>query len=587
MSELSVQGDGRVRFAQQADVDLFVQTLERYERGELTPDQWRSFRLLNGVYGQRQEGRQMLRVKLPLGIASSDQLRTLARMAETYTDGRAHVTTRQNFQFYGLKLDDAPAAMTMCAEAGITTREACGHSVRNVTSNPLAGVDPSEPFDVTPFAEALVRHFLRGPLSSSLPRKFKIAFEGSTRDAMRGPIHDIAFFARVEGGKLGFRVLVAGGTSTLPRSAQPLVEFVEAGEILGLSDAVVRVFHRFGERGNKHKARMKWLVKSLGWEEFQRRVLDEWAAVKAEGAAALPFDPQSPPVAPVVSGAREEIAPREGFAVWRRTNVIAQKQSGLFAAVISVPLGDLTPDQLRALAALAERFSDGTIRTTIDQNLVLRHVHGVSLASLHAELTLLGLARSGAGSFADVTTCAGAHTCAIAVTASRGMAELLNAHLAGHASARGEAQGFDDASIKVSGCPNGCGQHHIASIGLQGGMRKLGGRALPLYQLTVGGGTVADAQGAPAGSRFGRLVGKYPARRVPAVIDRLLGLWEGERQAGERLDDFLARAPIDNVRKALADLAEIDEATATELDWVDPGQSGPFVVSEGEAECAA
>jgi sulfite reductase beta subunit-like hemoprotein len=508
-------------------------------------------------------------------------------MAERYTDGRAHITTRQNFQFYGLTLETAPAAMTMCAEAGITTREACGHSVRNVTSNPLAGVDPSEPFDVTPFAEALVRHFLRGPLSSSLPRKFKIAFEGSTRDAMRGPIHDIAFFARVEGGKLGFRVLVAGGTSTLPRSAQALVDFVEAGEILGLSDAVVRIFHRFGERGNKHKARMKWLVKTLGWEEFQRRVIAEWEVVKAEGAARLPFDPQNPPVETVVSGARESIAPRAGFESWRRTNAIAQKQPGLYAAVVSVPLGDLTPNQLRALAALAERFSDGTVRTTIDQNLVIRHVHEVSLAALHAELELLTLGRSGAGTFADVTTCAGAHTCAIAVTASRGMAELLNEHLAGHASARGEATGFDDAGIKISGCPNGCGQHHIASIGLQGGMRKLGGRALPLYQLSVGGGTVADAQGAPSGSRFGRLVGKYPARRIPQVVDRLLGLWETERQAGERLDDFLARVSIDEVRKQLADLAEIDETTATELDWVDPGQSGEFVVGEGEAECAA
>ncbi len=587
MSELTPHGEGRLQFAKQSDVDRFVETLERYERGELTADQWRSFRLLNGVYGQRQEGQQMLRVKLPLGRASSAQLRSLADMTDRYTNGRAHVTTRQNFQFYGLTLETAPAAMTLCAEAGITTREACGHSVRNITANPLAGVDPSEPFDITPYAEGLVRHFLRGPLSASLPRKFKIAFEGSTRDAMKGAIHDIAFFARSEGGTRGFRVLVAGGTSTLPRSAPALVDFVEAGEILGLSDAIVRVFHRDGERGNKQKARMKWLVKSIGWEAFKERVLAEWEVVKSEGAARLTFDAQHPPEEPVVLGALVEEPAREGFAAWQRTNVLAQKQPGLFAATVTIPLGDLTSAQLRAIADLSERFSDGTVRTTIDQNLVFRHVREASLPALHGALADLALGRSGAGTFADVTTCAGAHTCAIAVTASRGMAELLNDHLASHAVARGEVAGFEEAGIKVSGCPNGCGQHHVAAIGLQGGMRKIGGRPLPLYQLTVGGGTVADATGAPVGSRFGRLVGKVPARRVPAVIERILGLWERERQAAETLDAFLVRVPIDAVKKAIGELFEIDEQTATDTDFVDPGQNEPFSVSEGEAECAA
>lgn len=590
MTDLTPHSDGHLKFATQSDVDLFVETLERYERGELTPDQWRSFRLLNGVYGQRQVGQQMLRVKLPLGRASADQLRTLAQVAETYANGRAHVTTRQNFQFYGLSLATAPEAMTLCAEAGITTREACGHSVRNVTSNPLAGVDPSEPFDVTPFADGLVRHFLRGPLSSSLPRKFKIAFEGSTRDAMRGPIHDIAFFARVENGTRGFRVLAAGGTSTLPRSAQPIVEFVEAGEILGLSDAIVRVFHREGERNNKQKARMKWLVKSIGWDAFKERVLAEWELVKQEGAPRFAFDPANAPQEVVVSGAIVNLdapAPRSGFASWRRTNAVAQKQPGLFAAFVTLRLGDLSPSQLRALASIAERFSDGTVRTTIDQNLVLRHIPGASLPALHAALDDLALGASGAGTFADVISCAGAHTCAVAVTASRGLAERLNAHLLDHAVARGEAKGFDDASIKVSGCPNGCGQHHVASIGFQGGMRKVGGRALPLYQLTVGGGSVADAQGTPAGSRFGRLVGKVPAHRVPAALDRILGLWERERTSGEKLDDFLARTPIDAVKKAIGELFDIDETTALESDFIDLGQSEAFSVTEGEAECAA
>ena len=280
-------------------------------------------------------------------------------------------------------------------------------------------------------------------------------------------------------------------------------------------------------------------------------------------------------------------APRSGFAAWRRTNAVVQKQPGLFAAFVTLRLGDLNPSQLRALASIAERFSDGTVRTTIDQNLVLRHITGASLPALHAALDDLSLGESGAGTLADVISCAGAHTCAVAVTASRGLAERLNAHLQGHAVARGEATGFDDASIKVSGCPNGCGQHHVASIGFQGGMRKIGGRALPLYQLTVGGGSVPDAQGTLAGSRFGRLVGKVPAHRVPAALDRILGLWERERTSGEKLDDFLARTPIDGVKKAIGELFDIDETTALESDFIDLGQSEAFSVTEGEAECAA
>ncbi len=453
MSEETSQGDGRLHFSNPGDIDRFVETLERYERGELTPEAWRSFRLLHGVYGQRQEGQQMLRVKLPLGRVSAAQLRVIADFTERFTTGRAHVTTRQNFQFYGLTLETAPAAMSLLAEAGLTTREACGHSVRNVTAGPLAGVDPEEPFDTTPYAEALVRHLLRGPLSASLPRKFKIAFEGSSRFAMRGSIHDLAFFARVVEGRRGFRVLVGGGTSTLPRSALEIVEFVEADEFLGIGDAILRVFHREGERTNKNKARLKWLVASLGAEEFRRRALAEWALVRSEGPARLPFDGQAPPEEVVTAGGLQIAAERAGFAAWRRTNVTPQKQPGLFAATVTLPLGDLDSTQLRALADLSERLSDGTLRTTVDQNLVVRHVRGESLEALHGTLVDLGLGRSGAGTLADITTCAGAHTCAIAVTASRGLGAILGDHLAGHPVATGEAEGFAGVDLKVSGCP--------------------------------------------------------------------------------------------------------------------------------------
>jgi len=575
MSENAFQ-IGRVGFADQADVDLFVATLERYEKGELDADAWRAFRLLNGVYGQRQEGVQMLRVKIPQGILNATQMRRAAQIARQH-GGRAHVTTRQNFQFYFLPLAEAEDAMRRLAEVGLTSKEACGHSVRNVTAPPLAGVDPDEIFDVTPYADALAHHFIRGPRSSSLPRKFKIAFEGSPRGEARAAINDLAFVAGLTAdGRRTFRVLVGGGTSTLARVAAVLVAELPAGELLGIAEAVVRVFHAEGERKNRAKARIKWLIKKLGWPAFQARVLAEYELVKQAGSPSLPFDAQSPPElalpAPRLDVVGAEVA---GFAVWRRTNVLQQKQAGRVAATVTLRLGDLLPEQLESLATLSERFSDGTVRTTVEQNLVFRHVTIAALPSLYRELAAMSLGSPGAGSLADVTSCAGADTCAIAVTASRGMGALITDAFADSAIVRGEEPGLDGAQIKVSGCPNGCGQHHIASIGLQGGMRKVGGRALPLYHLSVGGGP----------SRFARLVGKIPARRGALAVERLLSVWR-KRGGGVGFDAWLAEVPVEELRVELRDLFDIDERSAVEADFVDLGQTGAFVIGEGEAECA-
>lgn len=573
------EGVGRVGFADVADIERFVGMLEKYERGETTPDEWRAFRLTNGVYGQRQMGVQMLRVKVPQGVLEVPKLLRLADVAERY-GGRAHVTTRQCIQFYELPLPEVEAVLRSLAEVDLTTKEACGHSVRNVVAGPLAGVDPDELFDVVPYAEALTHYFLRGPRSSSLPRKFKVAFEGSPRDDARAAINDLAFVAtHTPDGKRAFDVLVGGGTSTLARAGQVIAAAVPAKDILGLAEAVVRVYHRDGERGNKAKARIKWLIKKIGFDELRTRVLAVWAEVRAEGAATLGFDPEAPPalvlpeIAPIAAPAGIDPV---AFATWRRTNTFAQKQPGRFAASVTLRLGDLTPRQLRGLAAIVPRFSDGTLRTTVDQNVVIRHVPEAALAALYVELAKLLLADPGAGTFADVTSCAGADTCAIAVTASRGMGALLTDALAGSDAQTGAEPGFLGAQIKVSGCPNGCGQHHIASIGLQGGMRKIGDRAAPLYQISIGGGT----------GRFARLVGKIAARRAPAVVERIIGQWRKGRTEGETLDAYLARVPVDEIKAAIAELFDFDEKNATEEDFVDLGQTGPFVVGEGEAECA-
>ena len=593
-SELPIEKDpmtqspylpGRLGFANADDIDEFVATLRRYERGELSADAWRAFRLVRGVYGQRQPEVQMLRVKIPQGILGPPQLRALAHVAHVYGDERCHITTRQNAQFYQLRLSQAEAAMRDLAAAGLTTREACGHSVRNVTACPLAGVDAAAVFDVTPYADALTRHLLRGPLSSTLPRKFKIAFEGCHRDCVKAAINDLGFLARRDAqGRRGFLVLCGGGTSTLPRSGPTLVPFLPAAELFGLSEAVVRVFHREGDRKNKKKARLKWVIQRLGFAAFRAAVLTEWAAIKEKGAPALPFDPDSPPVEPMPPALSPPIVPPPpgpDYAAFVRTNVVRQLQPGRVAVLVRLRLGDLNTAQLLSLAELVVQFADGTLRTTADQNLVLRHVPESAVPALYQALQGLSLAESGAGTFADVVSCPGADTCALAVTTSRGMGRLLGEHLATQPS----EPGTQGARIHISGCPNGCGQHHVATIGLQGALRKIGNRPVPAYQLTVGGGQNGDA------ALFGRLIGKVPARRGPAAVDRLLALWRSERLADESLQAFYARVPIDRVRRELTDLLELNETELTPEDFIDLGQQTPFTVADEETEvvgeCAA
>lgn len=584
---------GRLGFASVDDVDEFAATLRRYERGELSADAWRAFRLVRGVYGQRQTAAgqdvQMLRVKIPQGILGAAQLRALAHVATRYADGRCHLTTRQNAQFYQLRLAEVEAAMRDLLAAGLTTREACGHSVRNITACPLAGVDAAAVFDVTPYADALTRHLLRGPLSSTLPRKFKIAFEGCHRDCVKAAINDLGFVARRgpgPGGERGFLVLCGGGLSTLPRSGPVLVPFLPAADLFSISEAVVRVFHREGDRTNKHKARLKWVIQRLGFPAFREMVLAEWEALRGAGAPSLPFDPEAPPVAeepPPPPSAREPwgaLGSDPACDAWRRSNVVPQVQPGRISALVTLRLGDLSAAQLLGLADLCERFGEGALRTTADQNLALRHVPAPAVPALFSALGALDLAEGGAGTFADVVSCPGADTCALAVTASRGMGRLLGDHLRSRGPEPGDP-GIEGARVHISGCPNGCGQHHLATIGLQGALRKIGGRPVPAYQLTIGGG------GDDNGARFGRLIGKVPARRVPAAVDRLVDLWRRERRPDEPLREFGARVPIDLVRRTLADLLEADERTIGPADYVDLGQEAPFLVGSGIGECAA
>jgi sulfite reductase (NADPH) hemoprotein beta-component len=611
MHDLNDQASRNRSFAEQADVDLFLSTLGKFERGEIGAEQWRAFRLLHGTYGQRQPGDlSMLRVKLPQGVVLAPQLEALAEVAERFSRGFGHITTRQNVQFHFVRLRDVEPALRLLADAGVTTREACGNSVRNITACPYAGVAPDELFDPTPYAEAMTRHFLRHPLSSSLPRKFKIAFEGCRDDHALTAIHDIGVRAQLrhEGGRArrGFRVRVGGGTATLPTSAGVLVEFLPAGELLALAEAVVRVFHRLGDRQRRQANRMKFLIRQLGWERFRTEVEAELAAVSAAGAPALPFPPENPPVEEAPAGARpeppsaDELAARAGrtplrgpgvvpavgrdpaddaaFAAWRATNVRQQRQRGYATAAVTLALGDVTADQLRILADLSRSYGDGAARVTQSQDLVLRWVREADLRGLFERLAAAGLGKDGADTIADVVSCPGAESCKLAVTASRGLGRLLEQHLRARPDLVAAAR---DLTIKMSGCPNGCSQHHVAAIGLQGSARKVGGRAAPQYFVLLGGG-VDDA-----GARFGRLAAKIPARRVPEAVERLLALHRARRSEGEGAAAFFARVPVEEVKSALAGLGELTAETAAPEDFVDLGEDREFRPESMEGECAA
>ena len=605
-------GRTRLSFADNAEIDEFVATLDKFERGELTPDQWRAYRLVRGTYGQRQQGDfSMLRVKIPQGVLSSGQLSALADVAENYSRGFGHITTRQNLQFHFVKLHDVEKAMRRLADSGLTTREACGNSVRNITGCPYAGVASDEVFDVTPYAEALTRYLLRHPLSSSLPRKFKIAFEGCAEDHALTPINDLGWRACVRGingsAERGFRLTVGGGTAILCASGRLLYDFLPAGEIFNVAEAILRVFHRFGDREHKQRNRMKFLIRELGWERWRAEVDEALQAFRASGGAALPFDPQRPPVeeapedtrpAPPATadsavrasssklrgpGLIPEVAPvlspaKADLWQWLRTNVRRQKQHGYSLATVTVPMGDLTGEQMRLLGDLAQAYGDGSVRVTSEQDLVIRWVPHADVPHLYLRLAAAGLGLPGANTVSDVASCPGAESCRLAVTQSRGLGKLIGDHLRHRPELTEIAS---DLKIKISGCPNGCGQHHIAGIGLQGSVRKLGSRVVPQYFLMLGG-AVADE-----GARFARLAAKIPARRIPIALERLIELYRVDRRQGESATEFFGRVELARVKSLLGDLEQMTIEDALPSDFIDLSEETEFKPETQAGECAS
>jgi sulfite reductase beta subunit-like hemoprotein len=578
------------RFASGKDIEEFVAMLEAYERGEVRPDDFKTFRLGRGIYGQRQDDVQMIRVKIPQGALDGAQLRALAAVGRDYSRGFGHVTTRQNVQFHFVKMAVVPEALRVMEAVGLTTREACGNTVRNVTACPMAGVCTTEPFDVTPYGEAVTRFFLRNPICQALPRKFKIALSGCPTDCAMGAMHDIGVVARTREAdgrrEIGFKVVIGGGLSVSPQDAWVLHEFLPPERLLPVCEAVVRVFDRTGNRKNRGQARMKYAIRKMGWEAFKAEIDKEAAGIPAtrdpEAERYLEDGRPDRPEAPEDLHARTTSAGSAAFRAWAATNARPQRQRGYSMAFVTLPRGDITSAQMEAIADLIETYGNGTLRTAQDQNLLLRWVRSEDLPALHARLLAIGLGLGEAGRLLDPTSCPGAESCKIAVTGSRELALAVKQTLDAAAGNGGKdlIAAAADLRIKVSGCPNSCGQHHVAGLGFHGAAKNVGGRVVPAYQMLLGGSVDG------AGAHFGRRSVKIPARRVPEAITRLLALFRDERGPEETALAFFKRVPLERVEAAVADLVTFNAADLTPEDYMDLGSSEPFKVEMGEGECA-
>src|SRR5258706_2617032 len=588
-------GRARLDFATEHDIDEFVETLRKFETGDMPAEQWRRFRLVRGTYGQRQDGVQMMRVKAPQGIVSASQMRAFAGVASRYSRGFCHITTRQNIQFHFVLLKNVESAMRELADEGLTTREACGNSVRNITGCPYAGTSENEIFDPTPYAEATTRYFLRHPLSGVLPRKFKIAFEGCTEDHAVTSINDIGWRARIVNGRKGWKVTVAGGTSIMPVNGYVLYEFLPVEEMLEVAEAIVRAFHKYGDYQHPQRNRMKFVIRAIGWDAFRAKFEEELEGFRREGGARLPFDPaktapeQAPDWEPAAPPTLQHVAamastPMRGpgiypgtvrlqplsdtYVRWLRRNVTSQRQKAFYHVTVRLLLGDFTAGQMRVLADLAEAYADGSMRLTVEQNVLFRWVKKESLEPFYQRLAAADLSEPDALTLSDVVSCPGAESCRLAVTQSRGLGRVLTEYF----SARPDlVDAVPSGNIRISGCPNGCGQHHIGSLGFQGSVRKVGGKALPQYFVLVGGGT------SDQGAHFGKVVAKIPARRITAAAGRLIDPYREQRQTErEDLGAFYLRIAPSVATERLKDLIEVDASQTTPDDFIDLGESQAF-----------
>ena len=581
--------------AQQADIEKFEEQLARYRSGELDPEVFRVYRLTNGIYGQRQGGEnQMVRVKIPAGVLSPAQLDMLAHISENYSRGWGHITTRQNVQFHFVQLDDIPKVLSCLASVGLTTREACGDTVRNVQGCHLAGACPHEVLDITEWANATYRHFLHNPIAQRLPRKFKINFSGCATDCGQAMFNDIGIIAatRPTGGgnapERGFRVYVAGGLGANPHPAIALEDFTTREELLPTLEACVRVFDHDGNRDNKLRARMKWLTDTLGIDELRRRIFRErrfllasasWpggipeeVAERGDEPAGLSSEVEATPMG---QGTPVRLRRPGNYERWSDANVVRGVANGSVSAYAWARLGDITTGQFRALADIARDFR-AEVRITNRQNLVFRDLTEGQLPQLFARLEEIDMALPGAELARDVVACPGADTCNLAVTQSRGLADAIGNRL--------EEEGLADLGgvrTNISGCPNSCGQHHAFDIGFFGAERRAHDQSAPGYQMLLGGYVGQEK------IHFGKRALRLPAKNAPEAVVRVVRRFADERDAGELFHQWLDRSGgAKEVALSLKDLDTFPAPDEAPEFYVDFGETGPYEVLLGDSECA-
>jgi sulfite reductase (ferredoxin) len=568
----------KINTAAKKDILELEKKIAEFGKGIIPEDKFKHFRLTRGVYGQRQTGVQMIRIKLPFGKITAAQLRKITDVSDKYSTGNLHLTTRQDIQLHYVKLNDSPQLWAELEQENITLREACGNTVRNVTASATAGIDKEEPFDVSPYAHAFAQYFLRNPVTQDMGRKIKVAFSSSEKDSAHTYFHDLGFIPEIktENGKLirGFKVLIGGGLGAQAITAQTAYEFLEEDKVIPFSEAVLRVFDRYGERTKRFKARLKFLIQEIGLDEFLNLTQKEQKALKNKTYKINTSNTESPLIEKPIS---EELPSAiQKYENWLRSNMFEQKQTGYYGVYIKVTLGDIHSSIARKLADIVTQLAADDIRVTINQGLLLRFVRKENLPALFNSLDKIGLANPGFDSTHDITTCPGSDTCNLAVTNSTELALALENVLKEEYP---ELIHESNIKIKISGCMNSCGQHMAAQIGFHGSSIKNGTLVAPAMQVVLGGGI------APDGSHtIAEKIVKLPTKRIPEALRLLLNDYESNSKNGEYFNDYFYRSGKNYFYQLLKPLAELKDALPEIfIDWKSQEAYKPEI---GVGECA-
>jgi sulfite reductase (ferredoxin) len=575
-TEIENISKGKTALVEKDIIDL-EKKIRLFKEGKINPEKFRSLRLARGVYGQRQQGVQMIRIKLPFGRVSAKQLLRIADISDEYSNGNLHLTTRQDIQIHHVSLDRTPELWAKLEEDDITLREACGNTVRNVTASPEAGIDPDELFDVTPYAKAVFEYFLRKPFGQELGRKIKIAFSNNDKDTAFTYIHDFGFIPRIENEEKGFKVLIGGGLGAQPFLAQTAYEFLHEDKLIPFIEASIRVFDRYGERASRHKARLKYLINKIGLQEFLNLIHREEKALLVKAFKIITIEKESIPQLRTALPSNFPANDPKAYESWTKTNVFEQKQKGLYGVYVKIQLGNISTGTARSFAAIAKVFADPSdIRITINQGFLLRNVGKEELPFLFNELDKLQLTTPGFNSVGDITACPGTDTCNLAISNSTNISvelekviyeeypELIYNH---------------DIKIKISGCMNSCGQHGLAQIGFHGSSFKVGNNVVPALQVLLGGGTLGKGKG-----RIADKVIKIASKRAPDVLRALFNDFEKNAIEGEYFNSYYDKQGKDYFYQLLKPLA--DNSGLKETDYIDWGSEEKFHTAIGVGECA-